>query len=249
MARSGSPGLRALALACLVLAGCDSGMFDFVKSYRFAPPGGKTTLLTFTTPSMPFDNPAKGESSGFAPGNWVAGNGKLTQTQGAADNLANHLRYTGDAFGTSDGRAGRVYSVSVDCSVAKEADSPAVAGFPDGILAMMPYYKDPTHYVLLVGSHQNLSCWVVNGYRPAGQEWPQEARVWDQWLETPLDASSSVRWGADVDCDHHSLKIYVNDQSKAARTIPMISNAPHWVALAANGNYEQFSNLKLTWQK
>lgn len=251
MLRKGRLGL-ALTVAVLAMVGCDGSNLPIpglMDQYRHAPSGGKTTLLDFKTPSMPFDNPAKGEASGFAAGNWVVQDGKLQQTQGSVDNLADHLRYTGDAFGTHDGSAGIAYSVSVDCSVAKECDSPAVAGYPTGIMAMIPYYKDPTHYVLLTASGQSLSCWVVNGYRPAGAQWPDSAKVWDTWLPEALDVHSKIRWGADVNTEAHSLTIYVNDQKKVTRNIPMINRDKHWVALAANGNYAQFSNLKLTWTK
>lgn len=247
-----APGPLARCLAPLLIAGlvgCSLDGIPFLSPYRTAPGGGKTTILTFDTPAMPFDNPAKGEASGFAPGSWAVVDGRLTQTVGAADNLANHLRYTGPAFDTDDGHAGLQYAVSVDVAVAREADSPAVHGYPTGILAMMPYYRDPTHYVLLVATRQNLSCWVVDGQRPAGTEWPESARVWDEWLGEPLSASSSIRWGAEVDVDAHALTISVNDQKKAARTVPMIDRKPHWIALAANGNYAQFDNLRLVWKK
>lgn len=252
MLRTGRPGSRmALALACALLAGCDAGSFipGLLSGYKAAPVGGKTTLLTFETPSMPFENAAKGEASGFAAGSWSVVDGKLQQTQGASDNLANHLKYTGEAFDTRDGSAGKVYTVSAEVSVAKEADSPAVHGFPTGIMAMMPYYKDPKHYVLLVATKQNLSCWVVNGQTPAGSEWPADAQIWDQWLDTPLDASSSIKWGADVNTESNEITIYANDQKKVTRKVPMINNDKHWVALAANGNYAQFDNFKIVWKK
>lgn len=252
MQRTGRLGNRvAFALACVLLAGCDAGSFipGFLSAYKAAPAGGKTTLLNFETPSMPFENAAKNEATGFAPGSWSVVDGKLQQTQGAKDNLANHLKYTGEAFDTKDGAAGKVYSVSVECSVAKEAESPAVHGFPTGVMAMMPYYKDPKHYVLLVATKQNLSCWVVNGQTPAGGEWPADAQIWDQWLDTPLDASSSIKWGADVDTEANELTIYVNDQKKVKRKVPMLNNDKHWVALGANGNYAQFDNFKIVWKK
>jgi hypothetical protein len=252
MLRTERLGFRlAVLLACTMLVGCDAlgNIIPGLSSYKSAPSGGKTTLLTFETPSMPFENAAKGEAGGFAAGSWAVVDGKLQQTVGATDNLANHLKYTGDAFGDPGGRAGLAYRVSVDCSVAKDADSPAVHGYPVGVLAMMPYYKDPTHYVMLVADKQNLSCWVVNGQRPAGNEWPAENRIWDEWLSEPLAASASVRWGADVDVDAHSLTIYVNDQKKATRTVPMINRDSHWIALGANGNYAQFDNFKIVWTK
>lgn len=251
MLRTGRLGNRvALALACVLLAGCDAaGFIPGMSKYTTAPAGGKTTLLDFETPSMPFENAAKGEASGFAPGTWAVVDGKLQQTVGATDNLANHLKYTGDAFNTKDGKAGRVYTVSVDASVAKDADSPAVHGFPTGVMAMMPYYKDPKHYVLLVATAQSLSGWVVNGQTPAGSEWPADAKFYDEWLEAPLSASSSLNWKADIDTEANSITVYVNDQKKVTKKLPMINNDSHWVALGANGNYAQFDNFKIVWKK
>ena len=243
---------RRFALACTLLAmsGCGNGLPDWlIPNHNQAPAGGKTTMLTFNTPSMPFDDPAKNEPSGFAPGHWVIAGDKLQQTVGASDNLANQLRYVGDAFNSKDGRSGAVYSVSVDCSVSKDADSPAIQGYPTGVMALMPYYQDPTHYVLLAAAGQDLSCWVVNGYRPAGAEWPKNAEIWDEWLSRPLDASASIRWGADIDTDNHTIRILVNDQPKVTRSVSMITDSPHWVALGANGNYAQFTNFKIVWTK
>lgn len=249
MAATPSARTRLAVVCSLALVGCER-LPDWIAPNQYrAPAGGKTTMLTFTTPAMPFDNPAKTEPSGFAPGSWSVSGGKLQQTQGASDNLANHIRYVGDAFNNKEGRAGSVYSVSVDCSVAKEVDSPAVHGFPTGVMAMMPYYQNPTHYVILVAARQDLSCWVVNGYRPAGAEWPASAQIWNEWLPQPLDASSSLRWGADIDTEKHTIRILLNDQPKVTRTVPMISDAPHWIALGANGNYAQFSNLKISWTR
>lgn len=251
MLRTGRFGNRvALALACVLLAACDAvGFIPGLSRYETAPAGGKTTLLTFETPSMPFENAAKGEVNGFAVGSWTVADGKLQQTVGATDNLANHVKYTGDAFNTRDGRAGKVYTVSVDASVAKDADSPEVHGYPTGVMALMPYYKDPRHYILLSATTTSLQGWVVNGQMPGGGEWSQDAKIFDQWLTTPLSASSSINWKADIDTDRSEIVIYVNDQKKVTRKVPMITNDPHWVALGANGSYAQFDNFKIVWKK
>ncbi len=251
MLLTGRPGNRvALALACVLLSGC--GVAEFIpgmSSYVTAPSGGKTTLLTFETPSMPFENAAKGEAAGFAAGTWTVADGKLQQTMGATDNLANHMKYTGDAFSTKDGRAGKVYTVSVDASVAKDAESPAVHGYPTGVMALMPYYKDPKNYILLSATANSLQGWVVSGQTPAGAEWSQDNKFFDQYLDTPLTASGSLNWKADINTESNEITVYVNDQKKLTKKIPMINHDPHWVALGANGNYAQFDNFKIVWKK
>jgi len=240
----------ALTLACVLLVGCDAvGFIPGMSAYKAAPSGGKTTLLTFETPSMPFENAAKNEPSGFAAGTWAVVDGKLQQTTGATDNLANHQKYTGDAFDTKDGRAGKVYTVSVDVSAAKDAESAAVHGYPTGVMALMPYYKDPKHYVMLVATAQRLEGWAVNGETPAGTQWPEDAKFFDQWLDQPMTASSSINWKADIDTDSNQITVYVNDQKKLTKKLPMINNDAHWVALGANGNYAQFDNFKIVWKK
>jgi hypothetical protein len=209
------------------------------------PPGGAVTLLDFSGSDFPFDNPVQGEMPGFAAGKWLLQGGTLDQVEGRQDNLASHLRYRGKAFGSDDGRAGRQYGLDVTCSVAREAESSSVHGYPTGILACMPYYRDPTHYLMLVAARQELACWWVDGQRPAGATWPESARLWSRWLEAAMEASGSIRWGADVDIERRQVAIRVDGRPVATVEVPGLDDRPHWVALAANGNFVRFDDLRL----
>lgn len=240
-----------VGIALMLVAGCGTDHLDRKSDFR-APAGGKKTQLTFTDPqelSM-FDNPASKEPAGFTPGEWRIEGGALKQTMGMRDNTANHLRYKGDAFGRPDGQAGQRYRVDVDASAYQQADHQQVHGFPTGVLNLMPYYQDPTHYVMLVAKKQTIEAWVADGQRPASMAWPDTNKLWGMWLKEPIAIGQVFKLGAEVDTESKLLRIYVNDELKAERQIPMIStDAPHWVALGANGNYAQYDNLTLQWLK
>ncbi len=210
---------------------------------------GSVGKLEFDDPAqrLSFDDPTRQEPTGFGYGEWVVEGGVLKQTHPAADNLANHLRYVGDAFGARGGEAPGKYRVAVDIAAYQETSSPQVHGSPTGILAFMPYYRDPTHYVLLVASRHNIEVWNVDGYRAAGEVWPAEARLFNEWLPQEIKVGDTVRWQAEVDIPNKSLRVWYGDtaKEKAVLTIPGLDGAPHHVAFAANGNFVAFDNLAL----
>ena len=240
-----------VGIALMLVAGCGSDLFDRKSDFR-APAGGKTTQLSFEDPQelSQFDNPAIKEPAGFTPGEWKVEGGALKQTMGMKDNTANHLRYKGEAFGRSDGQAGLRYRVDVDASAYQEAIHPQVHGFPTGVLNLMPYYQDPTHYVMIVAKKQTVEAWVADGQRPASMAWPDTNKLWGTWLKEPIAVGQVFKLGAEVDVEAKKLRIYVNDELKAEREVPqMDASKPHWVALGANGNFAQYDNLKLQWLK
>lgn len=240
-----------VGLALLLLAGCGTDVIDRKADFR-APAGGKTTTLTFETSQelSLFDNPATKEPAGFTPGDWKIEGGALKQTMGMKDNTANHLRYRGDAFGRPDGEAGLRYRVDVDASAYQEAIHPQVHGYPTGVLNLMPYYQDPTHYVMVVAKKQTIEAWYANGERPASMAWPNTNKLWGMWLKEPIAVGQVFRLGAEVDVESKKVRIYVNDELKAEREVPLIdASKPHWVALGANGNFVQYDNFTLQWLK
>lgn len=233
-------GVAIVGSACAVLTACGAlgpagGARGLVASYDFSNPGQLAL----------FDNPARQEMSGFGYGDWKIASGALEQTRGASDNLADHLRYIGGAFGTRDGLAPHHYRVEVDVSAYQPVDSPQVAGSPTGILALLPYYKDPTHYVLLDANQHVAEAWMVDGYRPAGDVWPSSARLWNEWQPSAFAVNQVVRWTAEVDTDRHTVHIWLDGQDKGTITDPRIDGAPHYVALASNGNYVAYHRLAL----
>ncbi|GEM_PF-2110831 len=246
-------GRRAVssAVALMLLAGCGSDLFNRKVDFR-APSGGKTTDLGFEDAHdlQNFDNPAVKEPAGFTPGEWKIEGGALKQTMGMIDNTANHLRYKGDAFGRPGGQAGLRYRVDVDASAYQAADHQQVHGYPTGVLNLMPYYQDPTHYVMLVAKKQTIEAWVADGQRPASMAWPDTNKLWGMWLKEPIQVGQTWRLGAEVDVEAKKLRIYINDELKAEREVPMMSaGTPRWVALGSNGNYAQYDNLKIQWLK
>lgn len=249
MVRTGRRGVG-LGIALLLVAGCGTDLFNRKSEFR-APSGGKTTIMAFESADDlgKFDNPATREPAGFTPGNWQVLEGALRQTMGMKDNTANHLRYVGDAFGRPDGQAGLRYRVDVDAMAYQEADHTQVHGYPTGVLNLMPYYRDPTHYVMIVAKKQTIEAWLADGQRPASMAWPDANKLWGMWLKEPIAVGTTVRLGAEVDVEAKKLRIYVNDELKAERDVPQMTKDPHWVALGANGNYAQYDNLTMQWLK
>ena len=212
-------------------------------------PNGEVARIDFEDPAqrMLFDNPARTEEAGFSFGEWLVEGGVLKQKRGASDNLANHLRYRGDAFGSPDGQAPSRYGVALDIAAYQETESRQVHGSPTGILGFMPYYKDPTHYVILVAARQSIEVWNVAGLRAAGEAWPQEARLHYEFLPYEIKVGDTVHWQAEVDTGAKTIRVWFGDDEapRATVTVPEMDDAPHYVALAANGNFVAFDNLAL----
>lgn len=235
--------LRALAIGVLIASVPACG--------RSTPanigPDGSVGKLDFEDPAQrsQFDDPTRQEPAGFGYGEWVVEGGMLRQTRGASDNLANHLRYVGNAFGEKGGKAPERYRVAVDISAYQPTESPQVHGSPTGILAFMPYYKDPTHHIILVASRRSIEVWNVDGLRAAGEPWPEEARLFYEYLPHEVKVGDTVHWRAEVDVTRKSLRIWYgeDEREKATIAVPTLDGAPHYVALAANGNYAAFDNL------
>ncbi len=210
---------------------------------------GSVGKLDFEDPAQrsQFDDPTRQEASGFGYGEWSVEAGVLKQTKGAADNLANHLRYVGGAFGEKGGKAPQKYRVAVDVSAYQPTESPQVHGSPTGVLAFMPYYKDPTHYVILVASRHSIEAWNVDGLRAAGEAWPPEARLFYEYLPYEVKVGDTVHWRAEVDVPKKSIRFWYGDdeKEKATMAIPNLDASPHYVTLAANGNFVSFDNLSL----
>lgn len=212
-------------------------------------PEGAVGKLDFEDPAQrgQFDDPTRQEAAGFGYGEWVVEGGTLRQTKGASDNLANHLRYVGNAFGEKGGKAPDKYRVAVDISAYLPTESNQVHGSPTGILAFMPYYKDPTHYVILVASRHSIEAWNVDGLRAAGEAWPPEARLFYEYLPYEVKVGDTVHWRAEVDIPRKAMRIWYgeDDKERATLALPNLDASPHYVALAANGNFAAFDNLAL----
>lgn len=239
------------AVALMLIAACGTNPAnDPPKSDFRAPEGGKQTQLTFEDAKdlASFDNPAVKEPAGFTPGSWKVEGGALKQTQGMIDNTANHLRYVGNAFGRAGGQTGKRYRVDVEASAYQAADHQQVHGYPTGVMNLMPYYQDPTHYVMIVAKKQTVEAWVADGQRPASMAWPDTNKLWGMWLKEPIAIGQVFKLGAEIDADAKLLRIYINDELKAERQVPMINaETPSYVALGANGNYVQYDNLAFQW--
>ncbi len=231
---------RRVLLALFLLAGC--GLVPNASPFK----NQLSQTVTFEQPAS-FDNPAAG--SGYFGGSWQVKDGSYQQAQSSINNFITIRRYKGGGWG-SNGEAPAHYRTDVEIRAYQEADSPQLLGYPVGILSFIPYFRDATHYVVLVATPTNtggtkVEAWAVNGYAPGGSSWPEEACLVSKWLDAPMSVGTPLVLGAEVDTKTQSLKVSINGEEQEKVHTPLLSGGKHWVALVSNGNYVQFDNLRL----
>jgi len=206
--------------------------------------------LALTASQFPFDDPTSPEerlSGRFFLGRWTSGAEGVQQEDTPPSAAMTFRRYTGAAFGSPGGTAPAHYRVDVELQAYDKAKlGPAdIPGSPVGALAVIPYFRDTTHYVLLAATPTEAQVWVVDGLRP-GDEWDaSKHRRWLYTLPTPIGVGDTIKWGAEVDTTQQSIKIYLNGELKEHFNDPFLTDAPHSVALMSNGNQVRYTSLEL----
>lgn len=216
-----------------------------------APPPSNTQGYTvpFNDPNnLPFAQPASPTSlaSGlFFAGTWQLNGGYYEQSTGAKQASLTFREYNGNGFGTQDGSAPAHYRVDVTAWVYQPSDQyPNMVGAPLGIIGYSPYFKDETHYLLVVAKPSSLECWDVQGSVP-GTTWPATSLLWSQALATPLAVGTPVAWSVEVDTGAQAATIWANGKQMTKVTSPDLTNSGQHVALISNGNYMHFQNMVL----
>ncbi|MBU6428224.1 MAG: hypothetical protein KGR26_04390, partial [Cyanobacteria bacterium REEB65] len=200
--------------------------------------------------NLPFEDPTtmeERESSRFFMGQWAIDHGALQQEDLPASAGMSFRRYDGSAFGSAGGLAPSHYRVETEVSAfAPSGHGPAdIPGSPVGALGIIPYFRDTTHYTLLVATPTDAELWMVDGLRP-GDEW--DAATYRRWLyelPSPLHVGDNVRWGADIDTKAQTIQISFQGRLMEILTDPFLQNIAHSVALVSNGNYVRYSSLVL----
>ncbi|MNX71819.1 hypothetical protein D3C86_1031470 [compost metagenome] len=209
------------------------------QEFPAGPAADGATLVErvdFRTPDVPFRDAvsqAAMASGSFAPGKWMSGNGVYVQEEPGSNTRLSIRRYTGN-MGTRY-RAevtGWVYRAFV-ADPAKD----------QGVVILMPFYKDETHYVICSASPNVAEAWVCNGQMPGGS-WPTSNKLWGQMISPARTVGSAFTWTCDVDTTANSMTIYLNGDKKATVTSPMIDGAGT-VALASNGAQVKYAGFKL----
>lgn len=205
--------------------------------------------VSFADPNnLPFVDPTTDQgkaSSLFFAGTWAPNGGYLEQSTGARQASLTFRQYAGEGFGSQGGVAPAHYRSDVTAWVYQPSDQyPNMVGAPLGIVGYAPYFKDETHYMLVVAKPTSLEAWAVDGFVP-GSEWPVANRLWSQPLDTPLAVGTPIAWAVEIDTASQSAKIFANNEEKVTVSHPMLTNSGQRVALISNGNYLHFQDFKV----
>lgn len=212
-----------------------------------------TTALTFDgSTAAPFEDPTTTDerSTGrYSMGRWMANNGAYEQTQELDAATLMFQRYNGDGFGHPNGMAPSRYSFEATAFAYKPvtASESVMAGAPVGILAVVPYYLDSTHYILVEAAKDRYQAWFVDGLTP-GDEWSADTYMrYDEQATGSLDVNQPVKFKIDMDTKAGTMRLSINDELKDVITDKkFIKDVQHSVALLSNGNYAAFKDVKLT---
>ncbi|MFP5501694.1 MAG: hypothetical protein ACLGIN_04340 [Candidatus Sericytochromatia bacterium] len=212
------------------------------------PSGASGGAVQLNDPAnFPFVDPTSEQgkaSQRFFEGTWGINGGYIEQSQGARSSSLTFRQYAGNQLGAG-GVAPARYRADVTAWVYQQnAAYPDMVGAPLGIIGYAPYFRDETHYLLVVAKPKALEVWAVDGFVP-GTEWPLTNRLFNQPLETELGVGSPVAWSVEVDTNANSAKIWANGSELTTVTHPMLQNAGHRVALVSNGNFMHWQDFKL----
>jgi|GEM_PF-2019370 hypothetical protein len=205
-----------------------------------------TTLLEdvdFKAGNAPFTDAisqAAMASGSFAAGKWSNKDGVYMQEAPGVSTKLSIRRYNGQALG-ADGVLGGKYRVEVTGWIYRIfASDPAL---DQGVVSLLPFYVDETHYVICSAGPSVAEAWVANGQMP-GDTWPMSNKLWGAMISPPRPVGTAVNWACDVDTAAHSLTIYYNGDRKATVTHPMITGNGY-ACLASNGDQLKYSHFRL----
>lgn len=206
--------------------------------------------LALAPSQFPFEDPTSPEerlSGRYYLGRWVASAEGVQQEETPPSPSITIRRYTGAAFGAPGGLAPSRYRVEAELQAYDKAGlgPEDIPGAPVGALAILPYFKDTTHYVLMVATPTQAQVWMVDGLRP-GDEWDaSKHRRWLYQLPGPIAVGDTVKWGAEIDTKRQQIKVYLNGELRSSFFDPFIQEGEHSVALFSNGNFVRYTALNL----
>lgn len=192
--------------------------------------------VDFQTPDVPFRDAVSQSamaSGSYTPGKWTSGNGVYMQEDPGPSTRLSIRLYTGNV--------GTRYRAEVTGWVYRAFVADAAKD--QGVVVLMPFYKDETHYVICSASPNVAEAWVCNGQLPGGS-WPTSNKLWGQMLSPARTVGSPFTWTCDVDTVANSMTLYLNGDKKATVTSPLIDGAGT-VALASNGAQVKYARFRL----
>lgn len=206
--------------------------------------------LALAPSQFPFDDPTNPDerlSGRYFMGRWVATAEGVQQEETPPSPSVSIRRYVGQAFGAPGGIVPSRYRVDAELLAYDAAGlgPEDIPGSPVGALALVPYFRDTTHYVLMVATPTQAQVWMVDGLRP-GDEWDaSKHRRWLYQLPAPIGVGDTVKWGAEVDTKRQQLKVYLNGELRSAFFDPFLQEGEATVALYSNGNKVRYVALTM----
>lgn len=204
----------------------------------------KVEDLSFATADQPLANAVSETamaSGSFALGKWTSGNGVFAQEEPGSSTKLSIRRYTGSAFGPNGTMPAR-YRVEVTGWTYRIISSNPSRDA--GVVILMPYYLNETHYVICSAGPSLAEAWVCNGQLP-GTSWPIGNKLWGELFSPARTVGTAMTWTGDVDVPNRSLTLYLNGDRKGTFTHSLMASTSHSVALASNGAQVKFSRFRL----
>jgi len=259
----GCGSVLALGAACSALPGGPGGGGGAPAPVQSPAPGQRPqarepvpprlAVLDFASGSVaPFTDPTTEDerrTGRFAMGRWLVKDGFYQQTLEAAMPSLSLRRYMGTGWGLVDGKAPARYRMEVTLQALRPVSRKPgeLAGAPVGVLGIIPYYLDSTHYVMLEAVQDRLEMWFVDGLTP-GDTWSADTHLRFQGASTPsLAVGKPITLAAEVDTRNGSIQIESQGEIREVVTDPgFLKDVPHGVALVSNGNYVGVSRVTLS---
>lgn len=254
---------RWLAAAAVVSVGCDQAalgkqhpnpagpggqLIEIAKEPAGLPPGlpapDDMKLLAENPGTEAFDDPtASSGSTAYLPGAWRGDGEALLQEAEGPGNKLMVRRYTGPGA-AGGGILAEKYRVQVSMWQYRFKGRDPVREM--GVLALIPYWKDSKHFLILSAKSDVAEFWAADDTEP-GQTWPTANRFWTMGMNPPLAIGDAITWDVLVSVPEKRMTVYMNGERKADAESALIAT-PGSVAIAANGNQVKFKNFRL-WAK
>ena len=178
---------------------------------------------------------------------WRVGqvNGSAQYIHDGLSNTANlsFRRYRGTGIGTQNGLLPAHYMAELDVTPLQ-----SYTYAPTGDQGTQVYYVDPTHYYEVLIKPTYYQVWACDNAAPfqsVGWHMLYQANV-------STNANQTRHLGAEVDCNAHSLKAYMDGQLMTTIDVnasdvmsTLLTNQPHWFAMRGTGNIVAHDNVQL----
>lgn len=207
-----------------------------IPEFAPLPTEAQSVGVSFADMTDPVPEDAK-KKGNFMTGSWEVGDGTFSQNDGGSGQALT-IRRISPALSNH-------YRVDVACwATHYTGTTPERINQSVGVMALIPYYRDETHYLILSARARDLEAWACEGFVP-GIVWPDTNKLMN--VGTPLLApNTAMTIGADVDLTNLMVKVFFNGQEQGAFKLkPEFVKGPASIAIANNGTKVRFSHLRV----